>query len=131
MRRAMREFGYSNARSIPRVGGGDGITTVVGFIECWSSYVVSHSDGGFLLRFELDAPLLCVGSLLCLPGSDAQPWTLATVRWIEDTEGTVMAGCEVLCSRPWKIQIATAMSSHRIQVSTACSPTFLDAANGL
>jgi len=71
VRRAMREFGYSNARSIPRVGRMDRVTTVVGFIECWSALqlqskttpvssgftthqalVVNHSDGGFLLRLD-------------------------------------------------------------------------------
>jgi len=117
VRRAMREFGYSNARSIPRVGRMDRVTTVVGFIECWSALqaqsktnpasngysihnalVVNHSDGGFLLRFELKEPLLSVGSLLCLRGSDAEPWTVAAVRWLEDTHGVVMAGCEVFCN---------------------------------
>lgn len=134
VRRAMREFGYSNARSIPRVGRADSIIVVVGFIECWSalqaqmkakpgtagrgtstftshpSCVVNHSDGGFLLRFELSEPLLCVGSLLCLRGSEAEPWTVAAVRWIEDTEGTVMTGCEVLCNFA-EAQIAQNMSS--------------------
>lgn len=117
VRRAMREFGYSNARSIPRVGRMDRVSTVVGFIECWSALqgqarpnpaptgftvhqalVVNHSDGGFLLRFELKEPLLSVGSLLCLRGSDAEPWTVVAVRWLEDTHGVVMAGCEVFCN---------------------------------
>ena len=117
VRRAMREFGYSNARSIPRVGRMDRVSAVVGFIECWSALqgqsktvaapggfathqalVVNHSDGGFLLRFELKEPLLSVGSLLCLRGSDAEPWTVAAVRWLEDTHGVVMAGCEVFCN---------------------------------
>ncbi len=118
VRRAMREFGYSNARSIPRVGRMDQVSVVVGFIECWSALqgqskpsstansaytaqqavVVNHSDGGFLLRFELNQPLLSVGSLLCLRGSDAEPWTVAAVRWLEDTHGTVMVGCEVFCN---------------------------------
>jgi hypothetical protein len=118
VRRAMREFGYSNARSIPRVGRMDRVTAVVGFIECWSALqaqskpgtaaggaftahqalVVNHSDGGFLLRFELKQPLLSVGSLICLRGNDAEPWTVAAIRWLEDTHGVVMAGCEVFCN---------------------------------
>lgn len=119
VRRAMREFGYSNARSIPRVGRADTIFAVVGFIECWSALqaqakpmtpssansfqlhkavVVNHSDGGFLLRFEIQDPLLCVGSLVCLRGSDLEPWTIAAVRWLEDSDGSVMAGCEVFCN---------------------------------
>ncbi len=118
VRRAMREFGYSNARSIPRVGRMDRVTAVVGFIECWSALqaqskpgtaaggaftshqalVVNHSDGGFLLRFELKQPLLSVGSMICLRGNDAEPWTVAAIRWLEDTHGVVMAGCEVFCN---------------------------------
>lgn len=119
VRRAMREFGYSNARSIPRVGRADTIFAVVGFIECWSALqaqakpmtpssansfqlhkavVVNHSEGGFLLRFEIQDPLLCVGSLVCLRGSDLEPWTIAAVRWLEDSDGSVMAGCEVFCN---------------------------------
>ena len=95
MRRAMREFGYSNARAIPRVGRQDNIKVVAGFIDCWSALqsqyktspsalgytacsavVVNHSDGGFLLRFDLTQPLLSVGTLICLRGSDAEPWTV-------------------------------------------------------
>ena len=117
VRRAMREFGYSNARSIPRVGRQDVVSTVVGFIECWSALqsqskraptshaftvcratVINHSDGGFLLRFELTQPLLSVGSLLCLRGNEAEPWTVAAVRWLEDSQNVVMVGCEVFCN---------------------------------
>ena len=119
VRRAMREFGYSNARSIPRVGRADKILAVVGFIECWSALqsqiktnttatskgystvlgvIVNHSEGGFLLKFELSEPLLCVGSLICLRGNDSEPWTIAAVRWLEDSQGNVMAGCEIICN---------------------------------
>ena len=117
VRRAMREFGYSNARAIPRVGRQDNIKVVAGFIDCWSALqsqyktspgapgytvcsavVVNHSDGGFLLRFDLTQPLLSVGTLICLRGSDAEPWTVGAIRWLEDNEGVVMAGCEVLCN---------------------------------
>lgn len=119
LRRATREFGYSNARSIPRVGRTDSTMVVIGFIECWSALqtqmktrpnpanagykcyhalIVNHSDSGFLLKLDLTEPLLAVGSLLCLRGGDAEPWTVAAVRWLEDTDGVVMAGCEVFCN---------------------------------
>jgi hypothetical protein len=119
VRRAMREFGYSHSRSIPRVGRADPVSIVIGFIECWSALqaqskpaaagssktykvhpavIVNHSDGGFLLRFQSMEPLFCVGSILCLRGSDLEPWTVVAVRWIEDTDGTVMAGCETFCN---------------------------------
>jgi hypothetical protein len=117
VRRAVREFGYTNGRIIPRVGRMERVSTVIGFIECWSAVqgqskpvsqsnafsthqalVVNHSDGGVLLRFDLTDSLLSVGSLICLRGSDAEPWTIASVRWLEDTNGTVMVGCEVLCN---------------------------------
>ncbi len=118
VRRAMREFGYGNARAIPRMGRQDNITVVGGFIECWSALqsqykttpggaagysscsavVINHSDGGFLLRFDLDHPLLCVGTLICLRGNDAEPWTVAAIRWLEDNQGVVMTGCEVFCN---------------------------------
>lgn len=117
VRRAMREFGYSNARAIPRVGRQDNIRVVAGFIDCWTALqsqyktvpsstgyttfaavVVNHSDGGFLLRLELSQPLLAVGTLICLRGNDAEPWTVGAIRWLEDNDGIVMAGCEVLCN---------------------------------
>ena len=118
VRRAMREFGYSNARSIPRVGRADPVAVVVGFIDVWNAVqsqskagpkgkltatthaaiVVNHSDGGFLLRVEAEQPLLSVGSLICLRGSDSEPWSIIAVRWLEETDGVVMIGSEVLCN---------------------------------
>lgn len=119
VRRAMREFGYSHSRSIPRVGREDTVSIVIGFIESWSALqaqskpiptataagyqirtavIVNHSDGGFLLRFESDEPLFSVGSLLCLRGSETDPWTLVVVRWLEDANSKVMAGCESFCN---------------------------------
>ena len=118
VRRAMREFGYSNARTIPRVGRADSVTVVIGFIDAWNAVqsqskagpkgkltatthaavVVNHSDGGFLLRVAVADPLLSVGSLLCLRGSEAEPWSIIAVRWLEETDGTVMIGTEVLCN---------------------------------
>ena len=118
VRRAMREFGYSNARTIPRVGRADSVAVVIGFIDVWNAVqsqskagpkgklsatthaavVVNHSDGGFLLRVAVTEPLLSVGSLLCLRGSEAEPWSIIAVRWLEETDGTVMIGTEVLCN---------------------------------
>lgn len=120
VRRAMREFGYSNARSIPRVGRADNVVAAVGFIECWSALqsqlktyttaasskgfstvvgvIVNHSKGGFLLKFELSQPLLCVGSLICLRGNESEPWTVAAVRWLEDSQAVVLTGCEIICN---------------------------------
>jgi len=118
VRRAMREFGYSNARTIPRVGRADRVTVVAGFIETWGAVqsqnrtpvsaapaysmhqatVVNHSDGGFLLKFELKQPLLCVSSIVSLRGNEAEPWTIAVVRWLEEADTIVMAGCEVICN---------------------------------
>jgi hypothetical protein len=51
-----------------------------------------------LLRYELRTPLLCVGAILCLRGSDAEPWSLSAVRWLEDSDGTVLVGCEIMCN---------------------------------
>ncbi len=119
VRRAMREFGYNHNRSIARVGRVDNVYIGIGFIECWGAMqaqakprssklsissdchkavVINHSEGGFLLRFELTDPVLRVGSLLCLRGSDAEPWAVAAVRWLEDSPGMVMAGCEIFCN---------------------------------
>lgn len=118
VRRAMREFGYSHSRAIPRVGRADTVSIVIGFIECWSALqaqskpipstsagyrthaavIVNHSDGGLLLRFEVNEPLFSVGSILCLRGSETEPWTVVAVRWLEDVDSKVMAGCELLCN---------------------------------
>lgn len=117
IRRSMREFGYSHNRVAPRVGRADSVTTVVGFIDCWGALqgqsktfgkvknhtvhpavVTNHSEAGFLLKYELNEPLLCVGAILCLRGSESEPWSLSAVRWVEESEGIVFAGCEVLCN---------------------------------
>ena len=121
VRRAMREFGYSNARAIPRLGRADTVCAVAGFIECWAALqsqtkpksstsnalptystfhgvIVNHSDGGFLLRFNLVEPLLSVGTILAVRANDSEPWTVAAVRWLEDSQDSVMAGCEIMCN---------------------------------
>ena len=121
VRRAMREFGYNNGRVIPRVGRASVVFVVTGFIECWgalqsqtkpkpntastqqafstcSAMIVNHSEFGFLLRFELVDPLLCTGTIIALRANDAEPWTLAAVRWLEDAQRIVMAGCEIICN---------------------------------
>lgn len=121
VRSAMRKFAYTNARAIPRVGRNETVRVVVGLIEVWSALqeqskpsvagtgngeafattsatIINHSEGGFLLQLSPARPLLCVESLLCLRGSDAEPWTVAAVRWLEDSADVVLAGCEVLCN---------------------------------
>lgn len=121
VRSAMRKFAYSNARHIPRVGRNESVKVVVGLIEVWGALqgqtktsaasssardafassaatIINHSEGGFLLQFAPGRPLLCVESLLCLRGGDADPWTVAVVRWLDDSSDIVLAGCEVLCN---------------------------------
>jgi hypothetical protein len=121
VRSAMRKFAYSNARSIPRVGRNESVKVVVGLIEVWgalqeqtktssastsardafascSATIINHSEGGFLLQFAPGRPLLCVESLLCLRGGDADPWTIAAVRWLDDSSEVMLAGCEVICN---------------------------------
>lgn len=121
VRSAMRKFAYSNARTIPRVGRNESVKVVVGLIEVWSALqeqaktstsnasardaytsssatIINHSEGGFLLQFAPGRPLLCVESLLCLRGSDADPWTVAAVRWLDDSSDAMLAGCEVICN---------------------------------
>lgn len=121
VRSAMRKFAYSNARTIPRVGRNESVKVVVGLIEVWSALqeqtktaaasasareafsscaatIINHSEGGFLLQFSPGRPLLCVESLLCLRGGDADPWTIAAVRWLDDSSEVMLAGCEVICN---------------------------------
>jgi hypothetical protein len=121
VRSAMRKFAYSNSRSIPRVGRNESVKVVVGLIEVWSALqeqtktsasgvstrdaytssaatIINHSEGGFLLQFAPGRPLLCVESLLCLRGGDADPWTVAAVRWLDDSSEVMLAGCEVICN---------------------------------
>ncbi len=139
VRRAMREFGYNHNRAIARVGRVDHVDTEIGFIECWGAMqaqakprssklaatsvchkavVINHSEGGFLLRFELAYPVLRVGSLLCLRGSDAEPWAVAAVRWLEDSPGAVMAGCEIFCNFGEAKVAQTADSTQHVPVVT-------------
>ncbi len=121
VRSAMRKFAYSNARTIPRVGRNESVKVVVGLIEVWSALqeqakpsstnasardayssssatIINHSEGGFLLQFAPGRPLLCVESLLCLRGGEADPWTVAAVRWLDDSAEVMLAGCEVICN---------------------------------
>jgi hypothetical protein len=60
--------------------------------------VLNHSDGGFLLKFTLDEPLLRTGSLICLRGTDNEPWTLGIIRWLQDSNRDVQIGCEVVAA---------------------------------
>jgi hypothetical protein len=118
VRRAVREFGQNVVREIPRVATSGGVKCVVGLIDTWSvaqdhkpqaaakssrnhSQVISgdvlnQSEGGFLLRFTPDEPVLRSAGLISLRGTDSEPWSLGIVRWLLDGGTEVMVGCEVL-----------------------------------
>lgn len=121
VRSAMRKFAYSNARNVPRVGRNETVSVTVGLIDIWSvlqeqskvstttsggressgavtATIINHSDGGFLLQFAPTRPLLCVETILCVRGGDADPWTVAAVRWLDDSAEVVLAGCEIICN---------------------------------
>jgi hypothetical protein len=120
VKKALREFGFTQARSIPRLPTRGQVTTIVGIIEAWnviqehsephrasktgtpfeSAEVVNHSSSGFLLRFELDTPLLRTGALLALRTTPAEPWSLGVIRWLQDCEHEVLTGVEVLSNFP-------------------------------
>jgi hypothetical protein len=57
---------------------------------------VNHSEGGFLLRVPITTPTLRAGSLLAMRGTDAEPWTLCAIRWLQDNTSEVLVGVEVL-----------------------------------
>ncbi len=116
VKRALREFGQTHARAIPRIPAQGFVTAMTGMIEVWaalqehestarsknapenllSGQVINHSDGGFLLKFRLDQPRLRSGSLLAMRGTDNEPWTLCAIRWLQDNTREVFAGVEVL-----------------------------------
>jgi hypothetical protein len=119
VRRAVREFGQTHARNIPRIATSGNVECAIGLIDVWSALqdhvrvsssasnaqvqttkamVLNHSDGGFLLKFTLDEPLLRTGSLICLRGTDNEPWTLGIIRWLQDNGRDVQIGCEIVAS---------------------------------
>jgi hypothetical protein len=116
VKRALREFGQTHARAIPRIAAQGFVTAITGFVEVWSALqehestakpnqalngalsgqVVNHSEGGFLLKFRPDQPRLRAGSLLAMRGSHNEPWTLCAIRWLQDNTREVLIGVEVL-----------------------------------
>jgi hypothetical protein len=116
VKRALREFGQSHHRAIPRIASQGKVRLALGMIDVWSAImqnhgasssakstsehlnadVVNHSEGGFLLRVSLEKPILRAGSLLAMRGADAEPWTLCAIRWLQDNAGEVLVGVEVL-----------------------------------
>jgi hypothetical protein len=116
VKRALREFGQSHQRAIPRIASQGSVQLVVGMIDVWTailqnnspqvktktaaqpmnSDVVNHSEGGFLLRVPITTPTLRAGSLLAMRGTDAEPWTLCAIRWLQDNTSEVLVGVEVL-----------------------------------
>jgi hypothetical protein len=116
VKRALREFGQTHARAIPRIAAQGYVRAITGMIDVWSALqdhdatakasatsaaqlmgqVVNHSEGGFLLKFKPDTPLLRAGSLLAMRGTDNEPWTLCAIRWLQDNTREVLVGVEVL-----------------------------------
>ena len=122
VKRALREFGLTQSRSIPRVPSEGYVQIVVGMIEVWNvleyqshvpqlaqeqalfttldAQIINHSAGGFLLRIRSDVSRLRTGTLLAMCGSQAEPWTLCAIRWLQDNATEVLVGVEVLCNYP-------------------------------
>ncbi|MCX8098008.1 MAG: hypothetical protein N3F11_03185 [Casimicrobiaceae bacterium] len=121
VKRALREFGQSRARSKPRVPATGALSTVVGFIELWTALdehshasdvqkaksqaglraeLVNRTDGGFLLRYRISEPRLRAGTLMGMRATEAEPWILAVIRWLQDNGSDVLVGVEVLNNYP-------------------------------
>jgi hypothetical protein len=116
VKRALREFGQTHTRAIPRIASQGFVTAITGMIEVWAALqehessikpktandsqlmgqVVNHSEGGFLLKFKPDRPALRAGSLLVMRGTENEPWTLCAIRWLQDNTRDVLVGVEVL-----------------------------------
>lgn len=115
--RAVREFGQTHSRNIPRIATSGTLECVFGMMDVWSAIVeqtptapqmprttiktiaariVNKSEGGFLLKMHLEEPLLRTSSLMCLRGTRNDPWTIGIVRWLQDSSKDVLIGCEVL-----------------------------------
>jgi hypothetical protein len=117
VKRALREFGHSHTRTIPRFQAQGAVECVIGFVSCWDALaqqqdhdgpaeapedvclkaaVLNHSEGGFLLQFELDEPQLRTSALVVLRGNQTEPWSLGVVRWLQDNGCEILVGCEVI-----------------------------------
>jgi hypothetical protein len=125
VKRALREFGHTHSRSIPRLPSEGTVSTAVGMIDTWSvlqehslrtrpgrspsaalltAELVNHSAGGFLLRYRGIPSCLRAGALLSMRGTDAEPWTLCAIRWLQDNGSEVLTGVEVLSNYPSSTQ---------------------------
>ncbi len=118
VKRALREFGQTHTRAIPRIAAQGYVRAITGMIDVWSALqehdstakssasssaqmmgqVMNHSEGGFLLKFKPDAPSLRAGSLLAMRGTDNEPWTLCAIRWLQDNTREVLVGVEIISS---------------------------------
>jgi hypothetical protein len=116
VKRALREFGQTHTRAIPRIAAQGYVRAITGMIDVWSALqehdtttkssgsasnhlmgqVMNHSEGGFLLKFKPETPSLRSGSLLAMRGTDSEPWTLCAIRWLQDNTREVLVGVEVL-----------------------------------
>jgi hypothetical protein len=116
VKRALREFGQTHARAIPRIAAQGHVSAVTGMIDVWTALqehnsstpgsrpqsnqligqVINHSEGGFLLKFKPENPMLRAGSLLAMHTTASEPWTLCAIRWLQDNTREVLVGVEVL-----------------------------------
>jgi hypothetical protein len=117
VRRAVREFGQSQVRTIPRVTMTGTLECGFGLVEVWNAMleqtptaaqtsknklqtfaakILNKSDGGFLLKLHLEQPLIRTGSLVCMRSNKNDPWTVGIVRWLQDSSRDVLVGCEIL-----------------------------------
>ncbi len=116
VKRALREFGQTHTRAIPRIAAQGQVFAITGLIEVWNGLqdhgtaarsskpskdqlygqVLNHSEGGFLLKFKPEESRLRTGSLLAMRGTPTEPWTLCAIRWLQDNTREVFVGVEVL-----------------------------------
>jgi hypothetical protein len=116
VKRALREFGQTHTRAIPRIAAQGQVIAITGLIEVWNGLqdhdtaarsskpskdqlygqVLNHSEGGFLLKFKPEESKLRAGSLLAMRGAPSEPWTLCAIRWLQDNTREVLVGVEVL-----------------------------------
>ncbi len=121
VKRALREFGQTHSRAIPRIAASGVITSTFGLIDVWNALqenlpespegekvgyevleasVVNHSEGGFLLRYRPQRPTLRSGSLMALRTKQSEPWALCAIRWLQDNGRDVLVGVEVINNFP-------------------------------
>lgn len=137
VKRALREFGHTHSRSIPRLPSDGTVSTSVGMIDSWSvlqehslrtrpgrgpsaplltAELVNHSAGGFLLRYRGIPSCLRAGALLSMRCTDAEPWTLCAIRWLQDNGSEVLTGVEVLSNYPSSTQATSEGDTTQVPV---------------